>query len=1127
MKRTGIFFLIFCFSFSVWSGEVKQWKKFPVIAVPMVNIPPMIDGVVDKKEWFSAAKISCLLDYYTGLKTEDRTFIYLAYDRENFYVAFQFERPQNALSPRADIVEKDKGLGQDDVFEMLLDVEHSHARCFDFGGNVKGVFWDGIGKPNVDKAWNGNWQYKARTTDWGWEGEIAISFKDFGIKTPELGTVWGADFVRNERTPVDRLAVWSFRGKNWHKFINFGHLIFSGEPLAICMDEIGWFGEQAGINLRISNFSDEETTIKYVFEIRKAQDKLSENFYPAVENALTEDLGFAILGNLDQEIENTLKLYPVVKSEDREITVSANHSCYLSFSVPNEPGDYILLYQIRTGEETLAAALTPFKVTLPLAISMESYPFSSGKIFYEIDLKRLKNKIKDTAVLEMKFLHGTKVIDIENFEGIKNKEKVTGEFNIQELVGTYLVEATLKEGKKVLAENQEPVIIPERPIWLKNEIGKKVAVPRPWVPVKAKNDSCEVWGRKFSWKTGSFLPEIEILGKNILAGPMELIIKDEKGEKINWKKSVFNLISDSVSKGDKAEYEFKIISDNITLQGEERIEFDGMVWIEMKIIPQKKQKISMVSLEIPVRKEFAKLYTCGEVLVGDRIAEKLTGLIPPEGINHRFAYASWIGNSEAGIQWFAESDKNWVLENQENAIQVIPENEKTLLRINFIQTNLQISESLDFSFGFIPTPTRPKPENWHNIHFYQFAGIFPRVTEEIRQKNPKNAWKWERLWKWIDEGGLEKDGVSVVIFFNWSEIFGYPGTFSEERKKLLKMWIDLCHKKNIKVLLYTGWGVSVEGPEWKEYGKEMVRIPLRNTGYSTYRQCPASLFTDWFVYKCWELIKDFDIDGVFLDSTASLVECNGPHGCGWQDKEGKLHSSFPILKTRELFKRLYTLFHEEGKKDGVIYSHQSPPAIMPIESFEDVRCGGELAQFYQGEFDAKYLAYFMAKLGGEQYGLFSEMTNKNWMDPPIKVNEVLSIAIPLNISVKSINAFAVQDYSLLGEPMPKIHNALRWIEAASALYLPWWKNDRVVMCNPEEKIISALWVKKGEKALLCLSNLSKESRNLEVEINLSQLGLKSVNIVDAINEGKIEQKEGKFTIEIEGRRYRLLKISGE
>lgn len=1123
MKRVWVFFLILFSSYPVWSGEVKEWKKFPVISVPMVSIPPVIDGVVDKKEWFSAAKISSLLDYYTGLKTEDRTFIYLAYDRENFYVGFQFERPQNALIPRADVTERDQGLGQDDVFEMLLDVEHGHTRYFDFGGNVKGIFWDGIGRPNVDKKWDGNWQYKARTTDWGWEGEISISFKSLGKETPVPGTIWGTDFVRNERTPVDRLAVWSFRGKNWHKFTNFGHLIFSGEPLSICIEEAGMFDEQAGIHLRLSNFSQKEKRIMCNFEIRKAEGKISEYYYPSVENALTEDLGFAILAKLEQEIDNNMKLYPVVKTQSKEIVISANHSSYLLFSLPDEPGDYLLLYQITDGEKVSAASLTPFKISLPLAINVESYPFSSGKVFYQVNLKRLKDKIYNTADLDVYLLKGDKTLNEKTVKDVKNKQEIAGEFVIKEPVGTYLVKAILKDGKKVLTENQEPVIIPEKPIWLGNNIGKKVVVPKPWFPVKAKKNSCEVWGRKFSWKRGTFLPEVEVLGKNILAGPMEFIIKNEKGEKLNWEKGVFDLISDS---GDAAKYKFIIVSDDIALEGEERVEFDGMVWMEMKIVPQKKQKISVVCLEIPIKKAFAELYTCGEPLVGERIAEKLTGPIPPEGLNHRFSYASWIGNKDIGIQWFAESDRNWFLQSQENAIQVIPENEKTLLRINFINGNLQISEPLEFSFGLIPTPTRPKPENWHNLHFYQFAGTFPRVTEEIRQKDPKNAWKWERYWKWINEGGLERDGVTVVIFHgsSWSEIFGYPGTFSEERKKLLKEWVTLCHQKNIKVLVYTGWGVSVEGPEWKDYGKEMVRLPLKNTGYATYRQCPASLFTDWFVYKCQELIKEFDIDGVFLDSTASLAECNGPHGCGWYDKDGKLHPSFPVLKTRELFRRLYTLFHEEGKKDGIIYSHQSPPAIMPVESFEDIRCGGEFAQFYEGEFDEKYLAYVMAKLGGQQYGLFSEMANKNWMNPPIKVNEVLSIAIPLNISVKTQDAFAPQDYSLLAEPMPKIHSALRWIEAASADYFPWWANDMLISCSPKENIISTFWVKKGKKALLCLSNLSKEKRTLEVKINLNQLGLKGIDIVDAINEEQIAVKGEKFTIEIQGRRYRLLKI---
>jgi hypothetical protein len=1105
-----------------FAGEVNQWKRYPVISVPKIKIPPFIDGIVDKREWFSAAKISYLLDYYTGVKTEDKTFIYIAYDDEKFYVAFQFERPKNALMPRADIMEKDKGPGQDDVFEMLLDVEHKHSRCFNFGGNVKGYFWDGIGKPGVDKSWNGNWQYKARMTDFGWEGEISIPFKDFGIETPQIGTVWGADFVRNEKTPLDRLAVWSYRGKNWHKFYNFGHLIFSGETISFSIDEMNFFYDIFETNFRISNFSSDDKKIKYIFELRKAKEKLSNEFYPLIEDALTEEFGFAILAKEEQEIENALKQYQIIKKDEKEVIVEGDRTSFFPISIKSEPGDYLLLYKFFEGEKILMAGIIPFKIKIPLSINLESYPFSSKEIFYTIELKRVKERINQKTILEVQFLKGKNVIEEEKFQNISEKDYIEGKFKIKEIEGIYQIKAILKDGEKIISENQASIIIPEKPVWLGNKIGKNISVPKPWFPLKVEKNYCEVWGRKFLWKKNSIFPEIEIMGKNILSNPIDFVIKDEKGEKINLKNITFKFESNN---GERAVFRFNASSENIALQTKHNIEFDGMDWIELEIIPEKNQKLSNIYLEIPIRKEFAELYTCGEPLYGGRITEELTGKIPEEKIGHKFTYASWLGNKEIGLQWFAENDKNWSLINKEKAIEMIPENERVILRINFIDHLVELKKPIKFYFGLIPTPTRPKPENWHNWHFFQFGGPFPRVTEKLKKEDPKNAIKFERLWKFIDEGGFEKNGISVVILFgSWTELFGYPGTFNEEKKKLLKEWVELCHKKNIKIILYTGWGVNVESPEWKDYGKEMVRLPLKNTGYGTYRQCPAGLYTDFFVYKCSELIKEFDIDGIFLDSTASLTECNSPHGCGWYDEDGSINYSFPILKTRGLFKRLYILFHEEGKKDGIIYSHQSPPPIMPVESFVDVRCGGELTQFYKGEFDEKYLDYFIAKLSGEPYGLFCELTNKNWMNPPVKVNEVLSIAIPLNVSVKSLNAFAPQDYSISGEPMPKIHKALQWIEAANSVYLPWWKNGKIISIKPEEKIISSLWIKKGEKALICISNLSNESKNLNVEINLNEIGLKEIGILDAINEEEIKSIKGKFNINVDGRRYRLLKI---
>src|SRR2546426_1083900 len=80
-----------------------------------------------------------------------------------------------------------------------------------------------------------------------------------------------ADSVANEHTPVTRLAVWAFRGKNWHNVGNLGHVQFTGKPIAVRVEAMGWIPEtqQAGVKLLVSNFSAKPVTLDAALELRK------------------------------------------------------------------------------------------------------------------------------------------------------------------------------------------------------------------------------------------------------------------------------------------------------------------------------------------------------------------------------------------------------------------------------------------------------------------------------------------------------------------------------------------------------------------------------------------------------------------------------------------------------------------------------------------------------------------------------------------------------------------------------------------------------------------------------------------------------------------------------------------
>ena len=153
-----------------------------------------------------------------------------------------------------------------------------------------------------------------------------------------------------------------------------------------------------------------------------------------------------------------------------------------------------------------------------------------------------------------------------------------------------------------------------------------------------------------------------------------------------------------------------------------------------------------------------------------------------------------------------------------------------------------------------------------------------------------------------------------------------------------------------------------------------------------------------------------------------------------------------------------------------------------------------------------------------------------------KTPQVFAIALPLNISIKGSGSIFNQVDSVHGtynievgksvnQMMPWIWRANKWVERSTAEYLPWWKNSQYISTTPnDEHVIHALWLHKGRKALVCVSNLKQEARKIDVQLNLAELGMKTITVEDAVTGEKVEAPGGKMTLDIDFERFRLLKV---
>ena len=1105
--------------------HVQAWRRYGFVGIPLVTEAPVIDGRVDAREWTRAASLGHILHMARGMMVRDTARFFLCYTDSRLCIAFQFARPDAARAP-----------GPSDFFELLLDVGHAHRRYHNIGLNIEKELWSGIG-PDVDKkAWSPKYEYKARLTEFGWEGEMAMPFAEFnGMKSaPAPGAIWGVDLVRNERTPTDRLAHWSWRS-TWHATKDLGHLMFTGAPLAVRTEHVGWMPQfkKMGVELAVSNFSDKPVKLDALLELRKASKKLTMEFMPALDSAFTEDLDAATGAQMDDEIKRALEPFAIETRSERAVTVPANTTKQVALVAPDTPGNYLVGVVLKRNGVMQTAMNVPFVVTVPLNITVKSYLYSANVLAYTADLRRVREKIteKSTLSLDARLGEKGKVVATANHKGLAGKEEVQGELKLQPTSGaTYYVTAAIRDGGKEVARNSTPLILAKKPAWIGNQVGRSTFVPRPWTPLKADAKRIDTLTIRYDWRRGSIFPAVKVKGKEIFAAPMSLVFKDGEGRDTALKLTSFKLEKSGI---ERAEYTFTGTLGKIgTVEGQIAVEFDGFMWYDITLTPKGKADLSLCRFTATLKNEYARTYTRGRMAKGTKYpvpkGHDVAG-VPETEIVYPFTFQTWIGYVEGGLQWYCENARNWHNEKPKEAMRIKRGPNATTFTVNYVDKAIPLGKPIDWHFGLMPTPARVKVGGAEDHAYYQMYGT-PTTDMPDPNLEKTDAGKYRGLVarQTLLRETLAQNGVKAVILFSaYSDLMGYPGIKDPAKRERLHKFVKLMHGQGIKVLVYNGWGITTKCDEWKDFGTELVNLPLKNSGCATYWNSPASLYPDLFLWRLKEHVLEFNLDGIYMDSTTGVNYSTHPNGMRWTDEKGNVRGSYPVRAMRDFTKRIYKALNGEVVNDGIYYNHHALQANVCVENFVNVRCPSEFAQFYDDELDEAFVDCFLAKNGGIQYGFHAELTNKNWMRSIRKsVNELNAIAVPTGVSFKAISFknWTKSDYSRMAQPMHKIWAAFTWLESGKAVHLPWWENAQYISTAPKDGILTAIWLRKGEKALVSVSNLPDEERTMTATLDLKAMGFGDVKAEDAILGGPVPIQDGTVTLTIEPRRWRLLKL---
>lgn len=250
MTRQAILIITtFLFLYNFHSANSQDADRIKEIRIPKSNSKPMtVDGIVDEDVWTHAAKIDTFENNNSKVSLKEKTTVYLYYDDEALYIAFQFED----WDIQSTYTTHDDDLWDEEVMELFI---YPHADIpnpidyFELQWNPLGTVFDGIitnklrsngmsRSRELDREWKAAEMRHAihvegtlnqsDKPDTSWSGEIKLPFLSLQQETPKPGDIWRANFYRYSRNTNEELIniAWNPTYSTYHEPNRFGRLIF-------------------------------------------------------------------------------------------------------------------------------------------------------------------------------------------------------------------------------------------------------------------------------------------------------------------------------------------------------------------------------------------------------------------------------------------------------------------------------------------------------------------------------------------------------------------------------------------------------------------------------------------------------------------------------------------------------------------------------------------------------------------------------------------------------------------------------------------------------------------------------------------------------------------------------------
>ena len=279
---TGLILVVLAVGTSVVQGKDPV---HPFLAVARTAAPPKIDGVLDDDAWKTASCVPFL--YYMGrfLPESPTTRIFLAWDDENLYLAYDCAEPipdqikLRGVPPRS-------VTDEDDCVQILIQ-SPGMALYNQLVINSAGLYFDAR---HFDYSWESSALCASHVGKDAWTVELSIPWANLG-QTPKPDQLWRVNLRRHRFAGGQSFRQWSRTGPDMRRPHVFGYMRFVDSAPAVHQLELGY--EQPGLNRLTARVSSPTDGAKLLVHHADGEQGVSSVILPAGHGE-TVDLTYPI-----------------------------------------------------------------------------------------------------------------------------------------------------------------------------------------------------------------------------------------------------------------------------------------------------------------------------------------------------------------------------------------------------------------------------------------------------------------------------------------------------------------------------------------------------------------------------------------------------------------------------------------------------------------------------------------------------------------------------------------------------------------------------------------------------------------------------------------------------------------